>query len=165
MIPTLLAPERRFALPDPTLPAPERVPVGIVERGACTTASEPGVFDIDDHQEDPFAAAQARALCRLCPVRQMCLEYAMANEALGIWGGLDAFERLERRGAPLPDADERQAAESIRVRLRTGTHAAVIAAEFGVTRRTIERWKRAAGIRVFSFEPASPLTADCDLAA
>jgi WhiB family redox-sensing transcriptional regulator len=162
--PTLLARERRFTLPDPTLPAPERVPFGIVERGACTTASEPGVFDIDDHQEDPFGAAQARALCRECPVRQMCLDYAMANEAFGIWGGLDAFERLEQRGAPLPDADERHAAESVRVRLRTGTPATTIAAEYGVTRRTIERWKRAAGIRVCSQQPEAA-AAECDLAA
>lgn len=42
----------------------------------------------------------AKAICRLCEVREECLEYALANdEAFGIWGGLSEHER-RRLGRP-----------------------------------------------------------------
>lgn len=38
--------------------------------------------------------AEARALCNVCPVRQQCLDYALANkEEHGVWGGLSGRER------------------------------------------------------------------------
>ena len=38
--------------------------------------------------------AAARALCRACPVRVQCLEYALVvQEPYGIWGGLNELER------------------------------------------------------------------------
>jgi WhiB family redox-sensing transcriptional regulator len=37
---------------------------------------------------------EAKAICALCPVREPCLEYALAaREKDGIWGGLTARER------------------------------------------------------------------------
>ena len=39
-------------------------------------------------------AAEAKAICAQCPVRQACLEYAHANrERDGIWGGATEKER------------------------------------------------------------------------
>lgn len=161
----LLAKKRRFRLPDPTLMAPVTVPFEIIDRGACTTSAQPAVFDVDDRRVDPEAAATAQELCGLCPVRRACLTYAMTNEPFGFWGGLDAFERLAVRDHALPDADERHAAEEIRIRLRSGTPAATIAEEYGVSRRTIERWKRAGGIWVNSTKPDRPPVGECELAA
>jgi WhiB family redox-sensing transcriptional regulator len=41
-------------------------------------------------------AEEAKAICATCPVRQACLEYALANrEREGVWGG--ATERERRR--------------------------------------------------------------------
>lgn len=39
-------------------------------------------------------------LCKACPVRQLCLEFAIINkEAYGIWGGLNSRQRFRlRRG-------------------------------------------------------------------
>lgn len=38
----------------------------------------------------------AKAICATCPVRQPCLEYAMAiREPHGIWGGLNEAERKQ----------------------------------------------------------------------
>jgi WhiB family redox-sensing transcriptional regulator len=41
-------------------------------------------------------AGQAKAICAQCPVREACLEYALATrERDGVWGG--ATERERRR--------------------------------------------------------------------
>ena len=38
--------------------------------------------------------ARAKAICAECPVTTECLEYALEiREPLGIWGGLNEFER------------------------------------------------------------------------
>lgn len=43
--------------------------------------------------ETPGPARQAKELCRRCPVRNECLEYALTNrERFGIWGGLSGRE-------------------------------------------------------------------------
>lgn len=39
-------------------------------------------------------AEEAKAICALCPVREPCLEYALAaREKEGVWGGLTERER------------------------------------------------------------------------
>lgn len=43
---------------------------------------------------------EAKSVCKVCEVKQECLEYALANdERYGIWGGLSERERrkLKRR--------------------------------------------------------------------
>ena len=43
---------------------------------------------------------EARAVCAGCPVRDECLDYAIAlGERLGIWGGLGDGERRQVRKA------------------------------------------------------------------
>ena len=38
--------------------------------------------------------AVAKRICAVCPVRQQCLEYALATrEGHGVWGGLNETER------------------------------------------------------------------------
>ena len=52
--------------------------------------------------------ARAASICASCPVRRPCLAWALVfDEEYGVWGGLDAAERLplHRRlntGEPLP---------------------------------------------------------------
>ncbi len=51
--------------------------------------------------------AKAKAVCKVCPVRVQCLDYALRNSIRhGIWGGLDEEERARerRRRARRPDA-------------------------------------------------------------
>lgn len=46
------------------------------------------------HPLDQAQAWRAIHICRRCPVRQDCLDWADANdERLGIWGGLQPTER------------------------------------------------------------------------
>ena len=60
------------------------------ERGRCRGA-DPAVFFPEDDEDPAFAA---KAICDVCPVRETCLEHAIAGrERLGVWGGYTARER------------------------------------------------------------------------
>lgn len=72
-----------------------------IEHAACR-GMDPGVFYV--HQGEN--ATEARAICRGCPVREPCVEYAIAtHEEHGIWGDTTPGERdrivrnRRRRGA------------------------------------------------------------------
>lgn len=61
------------------------------QRAACRGV-DPDVFYPSSDEE----AEEAKAVCRVCPVRESCLEYAIINrERDGVWGG--ATERERRR--------------------------------------------------------------------
>lgn len=61
-------------------------------RHAACIGLDPDVF----YPISEEAAGEAKAVCRECPVREPCLEYALANrERDGVWGG--ATERERRR--------------------------------------------------------------------
>lgn len=58
-----------------------------------------------DHDPMLFFSAKtygAKRVCRGCPVRRDCLEYAIANrELIGVWGGMCPTERwrlIDARG-------------------------------------------------------------------
>lgn len=59
------------------------------QRGACR-GLDPDIFYPGTDEE----AGEAKAICDICPVRQPCLEHALAvREREGIWGGLTERER------------------------------------------------------------------------
>jgi WhiB family transcriptional regulator, redox-sensing transcriptional regulator len=61
------------------------------KRAACRGIDPEVFFPVTD--ED---AEEAKAICATCPVREACLEYALAHrEREGVWGG--ATERERRR--------------------------------------------------------------------
>lgn len=48
----------------------------------------------ETREEKGAREASAKAICRRCPVRERCLEYALAiREPHGVWGGLNELER------------------------------------------------------------------------
>ena len=52
----------------------------------------PSHFERKDDRES--REAKAKAICRSCPVRRECLDYAVSiREQHGIWGGLNEAER------------------------------------------------------------------------
>jgi WhiB family redox-sensing transcriptional regulator len=60
-------------------------------RAACKGV-DPDIFYPASDEE----AEEAKSICAQCPVREACLEYALANrERDGVWGG--ATERERRR--------------------------------------------------------------------
>jgi WhiB family redox-sensing transcriptional regulator len=40
---------------------------------------------------------KAKLICRDCPVVQACLEWGLAHESFGIWGGTSPRERMRMR--------------------------------------------------------------------
>ena len=88
---------------------------------------------------------EAKALCRRCPVRDDCLDYALAHDArFGIWGGTSERDRRRmKRPAGQPPADPRT--NEVR-RLATRLNDAEVAARLGCSTRTVLRIRKAAGI-------------------
>ncbi|MBA3267743.1 MAG: WhiB family transcriptional regulator [Acidimicrobiia bacterium] len=63
------------------------------EEAACRSADTAVFFPATDDE-----AAEAKAICATCPVREPCLMFALANrEEQGVWGGLTETERRRAR--------------------------------------------------------------------
>lgn len=61
------------------------------QRAACRGVDPDIFYPVSDEE-----AEDAKAICATCPVRQLCLDWALANrEKEGVWGG--ATERERRR--------------------------------------------------------------------
>jgi len=65
------------------------------EEAACTGADTELFFPPG---EDETAAMQAKKICQICPVREDCLQYALAtNQSEGVWGGMSSGDRRRLR--------------------------------------------------------------------
>lgn len=54
---------------------------------------------IDFFSQSPTEKKKAKALCGICPVRQLCLQKALDNkEIFGVWGGVDEIELRKNQG-------------------------------------------------------------------
>ena len=71
--------------------APVKVPYGDWITKAICTQTDPEMFFADSNAE---AYAPAISVCNRCPVRDECLNYALANNIThGVWGGVTANQR------------------------------------------------------------------------
>ena len=92
--------------------------------------------------ESNSKVAQAKEVCSMCPLRQMCLDWAMKNAEEGIYGALTPRERKKlRAGADIIDIhDIRIMVEQRDLILGEALDKAI--AHFKVTERTIYRWRQ-----------------------
>ncbi|MEE1752094.1 WhiB family transcriptional regulator [Streptomyces sp. SP18CS02] len=70
------------------------------EAAACRTEDPDLFFPIGTGGPALLQAEEAKAVCRRCPVREQCLQWALENnQDIGVWGGLGENERraLRRR--------------------------------------------------------------------
>lgn len=78
-----------------------------IEDGLCAQA------DPEAYYPDKGGSTQeAKAICRTCPVRNECLQWALDNdERFGVWGGLSERERRKIKAgtAPMPTFEPVQA--------------------------------------------------------
>lgn len=112
-----------------------------LSRGACK-GEEPEIFDGEEGATSEVIA-QAKSICAACPVRSECLEYALAEEPLGIWGGATAEEREAMQGGATPiDPYKRAKAQKLKDLDEAGDiTASQIAEAFECSTRTVFRWR------------------------
>lgn len=69
-----------------------------MKRGACR-GNPPDIWHPDDEDRNAqIAYRTARTICDACPVKEDCLEYALANNIdHGMWGGHTPRERRRIR--------------------------------------------------------------------
>lgn len=70
------------------------------QHAACRHEDPDLFFPIGTSGPALLQAEQAKAVCRRCPVREPCLEWALeTDQTLGVWGGTSETERraLKRR--------------------------------------------------------------------
>jgi WhiB family redox-sensing transcriptional regulator len=96
--------------------------------GLCAASSTPDLWFPEPAQRD--GAANAKAVCRACPVRSECLAYALAlGIRHGVWGGTVPEERdgrkarRDRRMDPAARKRKTQAERKRRRRLRAAAAA------------------------------------------
>lgn len=105
---------------------------------AICIGAEPEIFD----GESLMNVLEAKRICSACPIQAMCLDWATQTQDAGVWGGLTPEERRKLRGGTHPaNIGEIRLLETNIARLLSDP-AAILAAEFEVTERTIYRWRR-----------------------
>jgi WhiB family transcriptional regulator, redox-sensing transcriptional regulator len=69
---------------------------------ACRSVDPELFFPISDSAKSREQAAEAKAICSVCPVQRECLAFAMRTwQVHGIWGGTTVAERvITRRTRP-----------------------------------------------------------------
>jgi hypothetical protein len=62
-------------------------------------AEDPDLFfpeDEPDRYERKKMVKLAKGICSQCPVKILCLDYAVSAQMQGVWGGTTDFERKRR---------------------------------------------------------------------
>lgn len=114
-------------------PSPQVIPEELVG-GECRQGERYRIFD------DQNCAEEAKSICRMCPVRKICLAYAVHNEPHGVWGGTTPMERRELRlSEEVIDPWQRQVAAEFRLDLGSPMTASQVARKWNMTERTVER--------------------------
>ena len=52
--------------------------------------------DIFFHERYLHAVREAKKLCDICVVRESCLDFAIKNDCVGVWGGMTTVERRHK---------------------------------------------------------------------
>jgi WhiB family redox-sensing transcriptional regulator len=117
-----------------SLAAPARFAARWRELAACRGADLEEFFP-----ERGESAGPARRVCAVCPVRQLCLDYAISNRIVyGIWGGLTERERRALQSRWLR-ASRRDRDRAILAAKAAGDTAAAIGRSFGLSRTSVTR--------------------------
>lgn len=67
----------------------------VLDAAVCKTDDDPDRwFEGSDGTPNPAKVAVLRAVCRACPARDACLDYALRADMHGVWAG---FTQAERR--------------------------------------------------------------------
>lgn len=73
------------------------------DQAACAGTDTEVFFSEDEERPSKERTARetlAKAICKPCPVKQVCLQSALDNDEVGVWGETDTQQRrkMRRRG-------------------------------------------------------------------
>ena len=90
------------------------------DNAACRHADPDLFFPVGTTGDAIDDTEAAISLCRRCPVREQCLEFAMVtNQRDGIWGGTSEEDRRRMRSAWVAARRLREAGDATTRRLRS----------------------------------------------
>lgn len=75
---------------------PSSYPVFIDQGVASCATADPDAF-FPERGSHSFSNVYAKRICSTCPYKSPCLEWAIENEEMGIWGGTTENERRSMR--------------------------------------------------------------------
>ncbi len=82
-------------------------------RAACLSADPELFFPLTSAGPSVRQIAQAKTVCRRCPVRAECLDFALATrQPHGVWGGTSELDRSRMRAAAARAARSRRGVEA-----------------------------------------------------
>ena len=111
-----------------------------IHRGAACKGTDPTIMDGETFEN----IKKAQAICSGCPVFDICKEWAVWHEPNGVWAGTLPKQRAKlRNGKPIIDVVEMNGILAKSANLFSGKTVCVLAEEYGVTERTIYRWRAA----------------------
>jgi len=64
-----------------------------------------GETELFFNEGTPTAIADAKRFCAKCNVRRICLQFALANDEVGVWGGTTTMERQRMKRTRRRDID------------------------------------------------------------
>lgn len=111
-------------------------------RAACKGV-DPELFfpeTTDEALDEPLVRQQveaAKAVCRRCPVREQCLDEALERLPHGVAGGMTEHERRRARAERERPGPRKPQWLTL---LEAGSSPPEVAAEYGVSARTVARW-------------------------
>lgn len=87
-----------------SLSATINIPSFILEGDPACSSVDPELFFPQEVEINKFKVvskyhnlAAAKAICNSCPLRLPCLEYALKNIEVGVWGGTTEHQREDLR--------------------------------------------------------------------
>ena len=84
--------------PRPRIPLFDNLPGDWVADALCAQTNPDDFFP-----ERGDNTSRAKSVCRVCPVRDLCLQHAIAtDERFGLWGGKTPEERRDIRDGVVP---------------------------------------------------------------
>ena len=126
----MTADQPRHHIPALPPPAPTRWQYRAACRGTDLSVFFPGRSE---------SAEPARQICAACPVRKLCLEFALSHGITnGIWGGLTERDRRPLRVHHTADGRQ-QRDEAITAAAAAGSTMAAIGRTFGVAATSVSR--------------------------
>ncbi len=68
-------------------------------RAACRDLDPELFFPLGTSDANLLQIDAAKRICRTCPVREPCLQWALNTGDAGVWGGTTEAERRKHRGS------------------------------------------------------------------